>query len=474
MSVAVKFPSAKLEKISRCGLNVDASSYVDPNGFLFHLNDQIYRAIHPHIESFYRQLFDNGMVSKLINQFGLVPSTPVTLNLPQLNNKLIIQHEKIKPITFCGEWCPAMLQDAAQHTLLLSLELTEHDLMLQDAYPWNIIFQGTKPVFVDFTSIVAVDKNYIWPAYPQYQAFFQYPLALCGMQKDKISRLYLLDNINGMSLNDFYSHTSWFYRFRHPATVFTYYANNLIQKNYKLKQKAHAIAEKGITVSKEVRRRFLKRLIKQNNNLRFKLSGDVWEHYYRDIPPDVDKNKKIQVVQQLLARINPQTVTDLGCNTGVFSILAAKQGATVIAIDSSSACISALYKTAKHEKLSITPIISDVICTTPPYGIMGQQYPSLIERAKSDVVLCLGLMHHLHIIGRQPFEHIAQLLAAFCRKFVIFEYVDPKDDNIKLLTVKQAIDYDLGVVKEKLQEKFSSIEQFDSDRSSRKFLLCTL
>ncbi|MEE9452449.1 MAG: hypothetical protein V3V61_06830, partial [Gammaproteobacteria bacterium] len=343
--------AANAMTLSKDGLTVDPSSYVDPNGFLFHLNGKLYRAIHPHVKSFYQQLFDNGTIKRLVDQLGLVPSAPVRLDLPQLKGQLTIQHEKIKPITFCTEWCPEMLQDAARQTLHLSLELIEQGLMLQDAYPWNIVFDGTKPIFVDFTSIVPEDKRYLWPAYPQYQAFFQRPLSLARMKKDKIARLHLLDNINGISLEDFYQHTSGFYRLSHPGFTLSYHLNQLIQRQHRLKEKMHKIAAQGATVSKAIRRRFFKRLLKQIDRASVSPTDDIWQNYYQDIPQGIDKNKKIQIVENLLQRVNPKTVTDLGCNTGVFSLLAAKQGARVIAIDSSTSCISTLYHTAKHKQL---------------------------------------------------------------------------------------------------------------------------
>lgn len=472
MSLAEFDPNTRISHSDE-GVIIDPSSYVDPNGFLFHYNGQLFRAIHASVKSFYQNLFDNGTIPYLVDQCGLVPSSPTHVEVQSLKEKLIIHHKKIEPVSFCTEWCPEMLRDAARLTVNLSLELLKKDLMLQDAYPWNIVFNGTQPIFVDLTSIVPSDEHFIWPAYSQYQAFFQRPLALSLMKKDKIARLYLYDNINGISIDDFYRHASFLYQLGHPQLVFTYYFDRLLQNNQKLKLRMHKLASKSITVSKDIKYRFLTRLLKQLDRNSMNPQGDVWQNYYQDIPNDVNKKAKIEIIEQLLRRIAPKTVTDLGCNTGVFSLIAAKQKARVIAIDSSTSCINTLYLNAQAEQLPIYPIVSDVICTTPPFGIMGQQYPGLIDRAKSELVLCLGLMHHLHINGRQPFDKIASHLATFSHKHLIFEYVDAKDDNIKLLTVKNKYDYDLSMVMDALKTRFSSIELFDSDRPSRKLLLCT-
>ena len=56
-------------------LEISAFSYVDPNGFVFHHREQIYRAVYKDTEAFYRNLFDDGTIEKLVSDSCLVPST---------------------------------------------------------------------------------------------------------------------------------------------------------------------------------------------------------------------------------------------------------------------------------------------------------------------------------------------------------------------------------------------------------------
>ena len=108
---------------------------------------------------------------------------------------LVLAHDEIAPLNYCTEWCPSMLKDAALATLALAIELLEHDSALQDAYPWNVVFKGTRPVFVDFTSIAPADATMIWPAYQQFLSFFLYPLELCSFGLE----LQLMANKGGSS-----------------------------------------------------------------------------------------------------------------------------------------------------------------------------------------------------------------------------------------------------------------------------------
>ncbi len=70
------------------------------------------------------------------------------------------------------------------------------------------------------------------------------------------------------------------------------------------------------------------------------------------------------------------------------------------AIDSDESCIERLYRTAKDGRRAITASIDDVLCPTPASGFMGREFPDLMARAEGEMVLCLGLMHHLHVNGR--------------------------------------------------------------------------
>jgi hypothetical protein len=85
--------------------------------------------------------------------------------------------------------------------------------------------------------------------------------------------------------------------------------------------------------------------------------------------------------------------------------------------------------------------------------------------------MCLAVMHHLHINGRQSFARLARLMDALSAKAVIFEHVDCTDGNIHLLDHGRDIEYDLETVSGELANYFK-VTRFDSDRKTRKILLC--
>jgi SAM-dependent methyltransferase len=404
----------------------------------------------------------------------MVPSTITDIEIDDANVSLVVQHERVKPATYCVEWCPGMLFDAATTTVDLLDALLDRNAILQDAYPWNILFRGVNPVFVDLTSIVEINTPLLWPAYDQFQAFFLRPLALASQGKGNVARALSYQNISGISLEDFYKNTTFLYKLTHPLTGVGLIVDRLIQRNSSLKNRLRsATAHANVAMNKQVRARFYKGLRQKLNAFKFSARGDVWSRYYEEIGPAVDKDMKKQIVAEILNLLRPATVVDVGCNTGVFSVLAAENGAHVISIDSSEACISQLYAHAKARALDITPVISDVLCPTSSFGYMGTQYPSLVDRARSEVVVCLALMHHLHITGRQSFERIARLMDALSSQYLIFEFVAMDDPNNDLLGAGRNIDYNLVSVTAELRRYFPEIDIRESDRLTRKILLCS-
>lgn len=472
-NMALAEHSQQIRTIARREVTVDPSSFVDPQGFVFSWNERLYRCIRSQAAPLFRRLLDDGTLAALEQDHGLVNTAVAPLVVDDEPDGLVVEHPRVHPLSYCVEWCPSMLRDAGRTTLELTIELAGRDMMLQDAYPWNVLFSGNAPVFVDLTSIVPADRATIWPAHEQFEAFFLRPLALAAEGKGKVARALLHDNIDGIGLEDFSTLMSASYHLRHPGLTIACWVDRQLQRRGALKMKVRQLAERASTnIDPAVRRRFLQGLRRRLDGFTFADKANPWTHYYSEISSEFDKQAKLNAITGLLESIQPRTVLDLGCNTGVFSLLAARQGARVIAIDSSESCIEALYAAARQDSLPVTPLIADVVNPTPAFGFMGRQYPGLWQRTRADTVLCLALMHHLHITGRQSFERIAELLDEVTGQHLIFEFVAHDDANVPLLPKRRRIDYTLNSVVAALERAFKDIDVRPSDRETRKLLVC--
>lgn len=450
---------------------VNCLSTVDPHGKVFFYRGQFYRILNPTSTPFYKHLLSNSLIKKFMKTMELVP-TQIASDISHTKNDCVLIHSPISPSNYCVEWSPLMFKDAALFLLDMSLQLLDNNMLLQDAFPGNIMFKNCYPVMIDFTSIVPITKNWLWPAYEQFQSFFLHPLFLMADGKDNIARKLLFDTINGININDLFSYTSFFFKLRRPTLSISYVLNKIVHSSNGLRTKLKKISLQKRNLPIDLHKKFILNIKKKVQDIKLHSSGEEWGNYYKEIKNHIDKEKKISTIREIIAKISPSTVLDVGCNTGIFSILAESLGAQVIAIDTSNLCIDKLYIYAKNHKLKILPLVANILTPTPAFGFMAQEYDSLLARIRCDLTLFLGIMHHAHIAGRQSFERIASLLSAITIKTLIFEYVDKEDENNYLIPRTRDIEYTLPSVKQALETFFTKITIMDSDRPTRKLLIC--
>ena len=128
-------------------------------------------------------------------------------------------------------------------------------------------------------------------------------------------------------------------------------------------------------------------------------------------------------------------VLDIGCNTGHFSMLAAKSGASVVAIDSDPAVVGEVWCRARAEGLDILPLVVSLARPSPAIGWRNGEYPSFLDRARGsfDAVLLLAVLHHVLVTDGIPLPAIMDLAAELTTGICVTEFVGPGDPMFRLL-----------------------------------------
>src|SRR5712692_8580964 len=91
----------------------------------------------------------------------------------------IVEHERVPFPSFPYEWPPEMLHAAAMLTLDLAENLIDEGLGLKDASPYNVLFRGHKPIFVDLLSFERRDPcDPTWLPLAQFARTFLLPLLI--------------------------------------------------------------------------------------------------------------------------------------------------------------------------------------------------------------------------------------------------------------------------------------------------------
>jgi len=164
--------------------------------------------------------------------------------------------------------------------------------------------------------------------------------------------------------------------------------------------------------------------------------NSVWSEYENNNSYAVQEaDAKITCVENMLREHTPRTVLDVGCNTGKFSRLAAKNGAKVVAIDLDPLVVGRLWKSALKENLDILPLVVNLACPTPATGWRNGETLSFIKRAegKFDAVLMLAVVHHLLVTERIPLREILKLAADLTKKLLLIEFVGKEDPMFRSL-----------------------------------------
>lgn len=388
---------------------------------------------------------------------GIVPTRRAASNpLPAVPYELVLEHERIPFVTCPHEWSASMLRDAALLHVDLFLALAPHGLTIKDWHPFNLLFRDTEPVFVDFASILPDAAL----AEEAYLASARAPRAYAWLWDRRAALLYAM--YRRMFLPHFLLPLSLMHRGEHALartrmrqTVLNAASSAITQTEVfgarGRRRRRHDRKERRVRRSLvgggTAKRRFFLGLRRRLERLRVGRSASGYADYYEakgewfDFAPSPAWTAKQRVVHETLERQQPTSVLDLGCNTGWFSVLAARRGCRVLATDVDEACVDTLHARARREGLPILPLVVDLCDPTPALeplafpdepgrsllGGTGPLVASFEERAACDLVLALALVHHL-VLGRGlDLEDVAARLARLARCGLVVEFVARED-----------------------------------------------
>ncbi len=415
----------------------DPGSYKDPSGGVFYYKDKVCRWVADDTNQFYQNLVKSNLFQDLIQSKYFVPTSQIVLedDINILNehsaNATYFEHERINFISFPYEWPASMILDAAIHTLDLQIILLQKDLSLKDATPYNIQYHHAQSLFIDLCSIENASQNGIWTAYNQFCQTFLYPLLMFQFRSTTLRSIYLT-HLDGLTLDE----TVQFLGFRpfwKNGLIFDYVMPALLRK---FENSRFPISKKTVSTSRtfkdssEIQSYTVRRLRRFFNRMHLGTSKSKWKNYRKSCSyNDEDYLRKKEFIGSFLRSHHIKNVLDLGCNTGDISMLAAKKGLDVVALDSDPHCVDHLYRRSKDDHAPILSLCIDIANPSPSIGWFNRERPSFLDRVNGqfDCVFALALIHHLLIYNRIPLPQIVDLLRHCTSRFLIVEYVGPSD-----------------------------------------------
>ena len=420
-------------------------SFRDPDGRLFKVQDRILRVVAAEAALRLESILVSSQGEELVRTGEIIPTRRLegeeaadSLRHPLLSSfcngreMAVFEHDPITIATFPFEWAPEMLRAAGELTLKLASRLIHIGVGIKDATPFNVLFEGPQPVFIDVLSFEDRDPlDPTWLPYAQFVRTFLLPLFLSRHNGLDLRQVFLASR-EGIEPAQAYRLISSYQRVTPPflglASMPTWLSGKSEQKADLYRPQRSASAERARFVLDHL-------LSSAAASLRRAAPDPAretqWTSYATSEHTTEYTSAKRAAVASILDSIKPAAVLDVGCNTGEYSIAAAESGARVVAIDYDPAVAGRLWTAAVKRKLNILPIVANLAQPSPALGWLNSETPSLLDRLEGrfDCVFMLAVIHHLLVTERVPLEEVAGLAARLTTSHAVIEFVGPEDEH---------------------------------------------
>ena len=381
----------------------------------------------------YKKLLDSPDVNNLFSK-GLIETKIYSDKSDE--GYLILEHKKINFILHPSEYTNKMFWDAAWMYINLCKELySNHGILTIDAHPWNVTFDGVKPFFFDFSSLYegkVISQNWI----NEFEKYFAIPIRLASFSKKTYSLAleYRREHLNGFGLE--------------------LYNKKLIKKLFNKKFESISKYKKNPT---EV---FDKILDWLQNNKPIQANTEYWIGYEQSHMAEIDNHKTIKqkFVHEILSSRKPKSVLDLASNKGFYAIMADKLGASVMAFDYEEETINICSNEVAKIGSNVTSALMNFNLPTPPSG-MGLMNKSSFDRLGSEIVLALGLIHHICLVQRIPVYIFCEICKKYASTGIILEFVYPDDIHVNAWKADIPEDYNIESIQNYMSNKFSKLQK---------------
>jgi hypothetical protein len=448
--------------------NIIPGSFRDPCGFIFRKDQETYRQINQEYRKDYDLLLDSGLYKALTEAGLLIAHEEVDIEPvdPALSYR-IIKPCTLPFISYPYEWCFSQLKEAALTTLRIQKKALESGMSLRDSSAYNIQFFGLRPVFIDTLSFEKYQEGAPWVAYRQFCQHFLAPLALAS-RKDPRANQLLKGFLDGIPL-DMADNLLGLHSRLNLSLLYHIHLHARAQKNFA--RKGSAVRTSNRKMSKFELMGLIDSLESAVMGLSWQPKDKSWATYYdkTDYSALAFKSKK-EILERFLGSIKPDTVWDLGANTGLFSRIAASHARWVVSFDMDYAAAQGNYlECVKNKNTNILPLVMDMANPSPAIGWENAERMSLLERSGADCVLALALLHHLAIANNLPLIRIAEFFSRISRHLII-EFVPKSDVRLKQMLIARKdvfSGYDQKRFEEEFRKYFSIESRINIDDSAR-------
>jgi ribosomal protein L11 methylase PrmA len=416
---------------------------------------------------------DTGLLQKLSKEGRLVEAETLAEGSAQVDDgepSYILSHPRLDFVSYPYEWSFPALRDAALLQLDIHLAALDAGITLSDASAYNILFDGPKPVFIDYLSFRRYRDGEFWDGHRQFCEQFLNPLLLTAFTGIPFQSWYR-GSLEGIPAN----HLARILPLRRRLS-WRVLSHVLLQAAF---QKPKALEDAAKVSRMNLPLAGFKGMLSSLRAWVASLEPSrrrpaVWTDYAADNTyAAADAETKRAFVRQFSSRVRPRILVDVGCNTGDYSKAALEAGAGyAIGWESDHGALDAAYLRARSEALRFLPIHVDAVNPSPAQGWAGRERRPLTERTAADAVLALALVHHMSIARNVPLPDVVDWIIDLAPAGVI-EFV-PKNDPMvrRLLRLREDIfaDYAEDTFLERVRQRGEVVDSVRLPGSGRLLL----
>jgi hypothetical protein len=404
-------------------------SFGDPAGRLFWWRGDLYRGVRAAAAPFVVEAVQR-VLPRLVEK-RLVPTTmPTDLTLDGF--ELVLRHEQVPFTAYPTEWCPEMLREASLLYLDLVVELAADGLGIKDMNPWNIVFDGPRPLFVDVMSIAPLEACLSSFSVERFRRNYLDPLRLMGQGHSSLARALLPE-----------------YGSVDPAAFAMLRRRRRSLEFVRTSARFRRSRPDHVGLARSLRR--------EVEGVELPVAGGAGQNADTAIADAVDE-------------LRPASVLELRTTTGTAAMFAARSGACGIAFFDTDAHANRAFATARSQDVWLLPLVLDFTKPTPAIGFFDHFSIAAVDRLRCDLVVAGDAVHYAVVDRLFPFEHVAEALAAFSSRYALAALPEP--DSLPSYVLERAPWYGAPAFLEALRSRFAEVKPLSSAPSGSDLFLC--
>ena len=329
-------------------------------------------------------------------QIGVLwPKFSISNRVPEFQSSHVpilgIEVEKVEHVSYYPEWAPKQVLDGL--ILLCDVEIAclEHGFFTQ-SHLWNVLLHKGKPIFIDLGDFIRYENSNRgdYTILGTVLGHFRKtrtphnPMNICENFAEKVNAQQLVDSVNQLNapLIEKFKYLKSFLENLSPSTEAGYWSNY---------NKATLHSNESIAKSSG---------LKSKNLCDF-----------------IEKNR-------------PTTLTDLGCNNGIYSIFSSRLGIPAVGIDLDSSSIELANEYCANQNLHAIFSTFDILQENIAYGVDGV-FGSSVQRLNSEMVIAPALIHHI-FRQNNSIKDTLEIICSYGQNYVAIEYIGHNDKHINV------------------------------------------